>query len=326
LISAVKFRNGTTIEITEKPDMTATAVQPAVQTQISKLGIGEQLQQALFAVVVKSTATEPGLRVGTAWAVADRKLATSGNLVLFLQQSADDFPVVLVQSVKDGKQLAVVDSRVHNLCRKHAARIEALGRQIDDLRRRFSEMTGADDDGAVDPKSDDANQPDAKAVEELTQQILQLEDEWFVSAEDMIHFDVGVLQTTELLTENPNVALKIAEGTPSRLTPATVCGAAFPHDQSIVTEPAALPLRKLPGTVNSLVQKNGDSVALVVLKCAADHVDQNWLGAPVLNSQGEVLGLYSRPTPSPNPDLPPTGEHCDIVPARRLLELLSKSE
>ena len=284
----------------------------------------ERLQQALFAVVVRSAATEPGLRVGTAWAVADRKLATSGNVVLFLEQSGEEFPVVVVQNVADGKEWPIRDLVVHAMCRKHADRIEKLGDKIEKLQ---AELDALVEKAGGDPENDSAI-PDADqgVGKKLAEQILKLDDEWFVSAEEMIHFDVGLLVTKDSLARgSESVELTMANTTPSRLSAVTVRGAAFPHDQSIVIEPSPIPVSKLECTVEAFAATRQDKVPRPVLRCSAEHIKQNWLGSPVLNSSGDVVGLYSRPTPSLTPDTPPTGERCDIISVARLNDLLSQS-
>lgn len=311
--------------------------EPIPNTPVEKETSAEKrLQHALFAVVVKSEESEPGLRIGTAWAVTDRQLATSGNLVLFIQQSKDEFPVVVVQGVLDGREVPVADSTVHSVCRQNAERMRELEEQIDRLRINFEELTnplGDDTTLTTSPTETSANETAANetatagTAKNLTEQILQLEDQWFVAAEEMIHFDIGLMMTdTSILNDALSTPLRIAEENPARLAAVTVSGVAFAHDQSIITDQSELPVTHLPGTIESFVRRKGDVVPRTVLRCSSEHMKQNWMGAPVLNSAGSVIGVYSRPTPSQDPDVPPTGDHCDIVSVARLHELLTGPE
>jgi len=271
---------------------------------------------------VRTAETEPGIRVGTAWAVADRKLATSGNVVLFLQQSVDEFPIITVQNVADGREWQVNDSIVHPVCRRNADRMRELGDQIEKIQSELDALS-KNAEGPEDTTS--TAEPDT--ARKLAEQILKLDDQWFVSAEDMIHFDAGLLVTSESLgRESETVVLAIAEKMPSRLAPVTVQGAAFPHDQSIVIKQSSLPTLQLAGTIEAFGRRETDDVLRPVLRCSVEHLNQNWLGAPVLNSSGEVVGLYSRPTPSLQLDTPPRGDRCDIVSVERLTDLLTTLE
>ena len=325
LISVAVFRNGgTEPEAPEAADgATVTLNSVAEPVEIERTA-NERLQQTLFAVVVRTAATEPGLRVGTAWAVADRELATSGNVVLFLKQSKDEFPIIVVQNVGDGQEWPVIDSIVHTMCRKNADRIKELGNQIEKLEAELEALVrkvdGDDQTEAAVPESD------RDTSERLAEQILKLDNEWFVSAEDMFHFDVGLLLTNKSLADgSETVELTIAAKSPSRLSAVTVNRAAFPHDQSIVIDPSPILVPKLECTVEAFARREKDGVLRPVLRCSADHVQQNWLGSPVVNSSGEVVGLYSRPTPSLTPDTPPAGDRCDIISVERLNDLLSQS-
>lgn len=325
LISVAVFRNGNIEPLpSETVDSGPIDLASVVKSAEKERTADERLQQALFAVVVRSAATEPGLRVGTAWAVADRKLATSGNVVLFLQQSEAEFPVIVVQNVGDGKEWPIHDSIVHTMCRRNADRIQELDDEIEKLQTQLDALVeqvgGAPETEAAVPESDQ------DVVKKLAERILQLDDEWFVSNDEMIHFDVGLLVTRESLARDSEpVELTMASTTPSRLSPVTVSGAAFPHDQSIIIQPSPIPVSKLKFTVEAFASTELDEVPRPVLRCSAEHIQQNWLGSPVMNSAGDVVGLYSRPTPSLTPDKPPNGERCDIISVKRISELLSQS-
>lgn len=281
----------------------------------------ERLERSLFAVVVRSAKSEPGLRVGTAWAVSERQLGTSGSLVLFLQQSKSEFPIVTVQRVFDGEEHPVTTSLVHSECQRKTERMQKLGGQIENARRQLettTAITGSDDDPS------DAETVDPVSAETLAEKIISLEDQWFVVAEDMIHFDAGLLETDASVTDDQDgVALPFTVEKPSRLASVTIAGAAFAHEQSVLVESSRLPLLNLECTLDSLVAYAGDAIPRLVLQCSPEHIHQNWVGAPVLDSSGQVIGVYSRPTPSLNPETPPDGNHCDIVSIERVVSLLS---
>ncbi|APZ95830.1 FHA domain-containing protein [Fuerstiella marisgermanici] len=287
----------------------------------------DRLRGALYSVVVRSAASEPGIRIGTAWAVADHKLATSGNLVLFLQQSKNDFPVVVVQNLLDANETAVIGSTVHPVCQENADRMAELGEKIEELRRDFDALTEPPQDESGDPGESNQATPDPKAIEEISEQILDLEDQWFVAAEEMIHCDVGLLETAGSPNSDAGrFVLQAAEKAPVRLAAVTVVGGAFPHDQSITTGESAVAMTKLPATIDALVPRQADGVVRPALLCSAEHLQQNWMGAAVLNAEGEAIGLYSRPTPSLQPDEPPAGDHCDIAAVERVKDLLDRTK
>lgn len=294
---------------------------PVLESVKREMSPQERLERSLFAVVVRSATSEPGLRVGTAWAVSERQLGTSGSLVLFLQQSKSEFPIVTVQRVFDGEEHPVTTSIVHSECQRKTERMQKLGAQIENARRQLESataMTGSDDDPP------DAKTVDPESAETLAEKIITLEDQWFVTAEDMIHFDAGLLETAASVTaDQDGIALPFAVAKPSRLASVTIAGAAFGHDQSVLVESSRLPLLNLECTLESLVAYSGDAIPRLVLKCSPEHIQQNWLGAPVLDSSGQVIGFYSRPTPSLNPETPPDGNHCDIVSIERVASLLS---
>lgn len=261
---------------------TASPEQAGLESTETQLSPEQHLERSLFAVVVRSESTEPGLRVGTAWVVSERRLATSGNLVLFLQQSKTDFPIVTVQRLFDGGEYPVTGTIVHPVCAQKTDRMQGLGIQIEESRRRLESTSEITSESDTDSNE---NAVDAEAIRTLAEDIIELEDQWFVAAEEMIHFDAGLLVTELPLTTGTGIAqLRFAADTPSRLAPVAVAGAAFPHEQSILVESTPLPLAKLKCTLESLAANSRDGVSRLVLRCPPGHDKQNWLGAPTLNS------------------------------------------
>ena len=148
-----------------------------------------------------------------------------------------------VQRVFDGEEHPVTTSLVHSECQRKTERMQKLGAQIENARRQLetaTAMTGSDDDPP------DAETVDPEAAEALAEKIITLEDQWFVAAEDMIHFDAGLLETDASVTaDQDGVALPFAVEKPSRLASVTIAGAAFAHDQSVLVESSRLPLLNL---------------------------------------------------------------------------------
>ncbi len=202
--------------------------------------------------------------------------------------------------------------------------MEELGVQIEHAQNRLDSFS---DDSISTAETIDNLNVDADSVSVLADQIATLEDRWFVAAEEMIHFDVGLLMTESILTaESPMPLLPFADESPSRLEPVEIAGSAFPHEQSILVKATRLPLSKLACTVNSFAKSSEDGRDRPILQCPVGHEKHNWLGSPALNSAGEVIGLYSRPMPSVEPNAPPDGAHCDVVSIKRVVSMLTDTE
>ena len=89
-----------------------------------------------------------------------------------------------------------------------------LAEEIQQRRAEFADLT----EPAEEPSNEETPPPLDKAeLDRLTNQILELEDRWFLATEEMIHFDVGVLETTASLARGGSeVVLPLATHQPAR--------------------------------------------------------------------------------------------------------------
>jgi hypothetical protein len=53
----------------------------------------------------------------------------------------------------------------------------------------------------------------------------------------------------------------------------------------------------------------------------AGHHEQSWSGSPVLNAEGEVVGVYARPSPPLDPAQPMKGDRFDAVLIEQVRQL-----
>ncbi len=271
--------------------------------------------KGLYSLIVKTHEDEPGLRIGTAWAVGQHQLATCGSLATFLERSRDEFPVIQVVGLEAGPTCAVTGWTVHPAC---ASAIVEADRVRDEMLAAREQLAGLDETAPGETA------PTAEEIDALTDRILSLEDQWFVLTERMVHHDVALLDVEESLP----IVLSMANKPPPRLAAVRLAGAAFPHDASIVTGTRGFAASEQACSLESLVRAEQAGIPRLLVRCPTDLASENWLGAPLLDEQGEVIATLLPPDAVAEAQRPPGrgSIRCAVDPAvARVVEVRRSS-
>jgi len=238
-------------------------------------------EDGLYLVVVKNPAQEQEFQLGTAFAISEHQLVTSAAIVVGTEQLRTTAPLTAVRSASGKKEWSVISSRVHPLYRRAVADAATARDEAEELRAKIEE-------------TDDIEQRN-KIVEEL----VVAEDKRFEALERQVFFDVAVLQVAEWIPGSFDLA---ADGWKARAgSKTTLHGMPFDQEE-VFADPDAPPAHsESDGKVFARQQHEADGKSFhrMLVRCSLDLSGQNWSGSPLLNAAGEVVGVYSRPTPPP---------------------------
>lgn len=139
---------------------------------------------------------------------------------------------------------------------------------------------------------------------------------FMVIAEKPHHYDVAIIHVQE---ELPHYLPLAKEATLPPLSKLTLVGHGFDRVAPFIPPNNDLPIEENSVRVQSSVGKAGaeDNARLLIAKfdsvTPAAHLETNWNGSALLNSQGELVAIYSRLTPEMSLGSPPTGQTFDAT-------------
>jgi hypothetical protein len=282
-----------------------SASNPEVMPPKPTTEVAKDPVDAIYSVLVQNQGTDGLLQVGTAWAVSEHQLVTSGVVARYLEKYSTDIAAVQVRSASLEKVFVVTGSDVHPEFKKAEAAIKALAETAQEKRQKLDDVQSAEEP----PGKDD--------LDKLVNELIDAEERLFLAGERMVFSDVGLLAVEETLAfvlqiKQPSRKLAVNSNT-------TLCGVPF-DPESMATFGPQQP-SKLEGRLVRVVRPlDGTSSPLrrLLVSSPPDHHVQQWRGSPVLNDKGSVVGVYVRPAPPVDPEKPLTGESFDAVLVDRL--------
>jgi|GEM_PF-2306402 len=255
----------------ERPSAPAVATAPTAQ----------ELSGGVYLVLLSAPDRDQTYRLGTAWAVGKRRLVTSAAVGQGIQQLQEQLPRIVVRSSGDGTAVEIARVIVHPEYRQIAESVAVAQGELDDIQSGLSDA----EDSTVDAPARDAEVAKLAAAKEKLLELLQ----------QQLDFDLAVLEVDRdlptSLTETTDTAA-IRPGASVKLI-----GMPFPVEEFLVDPEASLSTTTVAGQVQAKVAAEDQSVLRWLVKFREAKPTDNWSGSPVVNSRGEVVGVYSRPTP-----------------------------
>lgn len=252
----------------------------------------EQLTDAIYLVLLSAPDRDQTYRLGTAWAVDKRKLVTSAAVGQGILQLQEQLPQIAVKRGDDSAAVKIVQVRLHPEYQKIAAEVAAAQSELDDL-----QPADPDDEKSETPVVDDETRKKLATVQENLLEALQRQ----------LDFDLAILDVEGDLPMAIKVAADIAGVRPGASV--RLLGMPFPVDEFLVDPDALLAVTGATGQVQAKIAGDDQGVVRWLVKFRDAKPADNWSGSAVVNSRGELIGVYSRPTP------PPTLLDDDYVPS-----------
>jgi hypothetical protein len=259
---------------------------------------------AVYLVTVVAGNDGATYRLGTAWAVSKRQLITSGAIAAGLESLADVAPRSRVVSPQGGQSFSIRSRRLHP--RYQAALQESRRAQSD----------------AESVRLDLEKVKNQSQIDTLTEKLIAAEERRYQALERQVDCDLALL---EIDGELPKTLAIAGQGvSPLKAgSKVTLCGVPFKQQDYVADPDAVLRSVTAPGNLLAGAMAASNAPRRWLVRCAREFGSENWSGAPVLDSRGQVVGVYSRPTPPPpgRDELPAIVTH-DITDVSAALELL----
>ncbi|MGH7201992.1 MAG: hypothetical protein ACREJB_15420, partial [Planctomycetaceae bacterium] len=219
--------------------------------------------------------------LGTAWAVDERRLVASAAVVLALESHHDQGRRISVFNPRLEQEWEVADWHAP---REYRQTLDDLSRLAQKEEEAFARLEQAET---------------AEMRRQIEEEIVMLQERQFQAFERQVDHDFGTLSVAERLP----VTLPLAEEGRAAAAGAnvTLLGVPVEIDDPLADPESPPPVVALQGRILSRrrTQDPAGSAWRIVVKLSEDVAGQNWSGGAVLDGRGEVIGIYSRPTPPP---------------------------
>jgi hypothetical protein len=271
--------------------------------------IAEKPADAIYSVLVQQRGVDPLLQIGTAWAVSDHQLVTSGVVTRYLEKYAKDISAIQVRCPSLDKLFVVTSSVVHPEFKKAESAIQAPAQVAEAKREELDKAQSAE------------TPPSQEELDKLVEELVEANEKMFLAGERMVFFDVGLLTVEETLPailemESPERKLPLQ-------SKSTLLGVPFDPESMVSLKPKAVETLdgRLLKVVHPIDKPDDPLTRLTFSSPAQHHAELEWRGSPVLNDEGHVVAIYVRPVPPVDPKKPITGKSFDAVFVEQLQDL-----
>lgn len=236
-------------------------------------------RQALYSLELRTADRTRTVQLGTAWAVAPRRLVTTGDAARGVALNQEFFPHAYARHTLTGTEYEITRMTLHP---QYESAIVKADQAIREINRLLPELE----------KIKDAN--DRKEAEDL---LRKLDSQAIVAAEESINVNIAILDISQdspaSLSWDQSLPIKVGQQM-------TLIGHALSRTDALVDPDHPKLLEQHVGRLQHAEPVQNPAVpARCLVKFDGIQKDQNWSGSPVLSANGAVIGVYVRPTPPP---------------------------
>lgn len=269
---------------------------------------------ALYWVLVKDVEEQQVYRVGTAWAAAKHELVTSGSIAQALNGLLEHYPNATVRSPVTGHEFDITNVQSHPRFVSNVEKSRAVNRQHEEIKQRLEA------DKEARKNSDNADgQPEKqelltdKQVGDLLDQGDAFNEQTYQLLQRQAFYDVGVIRVRQEMTSLMTIASE--ESRPRGGNPVSVIGLPFDHKEVRIFHDEEGSVTEMDGRIVALPKDpEASSGFRLAIQVKQNHLTHNWFGSAIVNSNREVIGVYSRYTLPQTFSEPPQGDLLDGAP------------
>jgi pSer/pThr/pTyr-binding forkhead associated (FHA) protein len=252
----------------------------ALENAGTNLTADEKIARCLFVMVCADGQGEMPFRVGTGFAIDSRHVATSAAVIETMNDLiSNGFPDVVLYSPTTRDELRVKSTTLHSQY---------------EIANRAAHQAQEEHDAIFDDL--ESKMPNPEAFEAVKEKLLASRTKALQAIDRKTSFDVGVIEVEQPLEHwlpgetsessmRPNLKLKVT-------------GYAFDVEDPFFDRSDAIALRSMESRLSRLTKISNQSVSRMLGKGLSDQKDYAYLGSPALNLKGQVVAVYSRPTPA----------------------------
>lgn len=242
----------------------------------------EKLSHSLFLLVCSDPASGTGFRVGTAFAIDNKHLATSASVIAVMEDTQKNgFPDAILYNPMTKQELEIVSTKSHR--RYKTANAEARKAQLEHD-KMFDEL--------------EANPPSPEAFEKVKEKLVSARSKAIESFELQTTCDVAIIEVNQKLEH-----WLVGEESTSSLRPKlklNVTGFAIDNEDPFFDNSAVSSSSTMSCRVNHVSNWSSDLLQRLEVSGTDKLLEYSFLGSPAINEQGRVVAICSRTVPAKN--------------------------
>ena len=258
---------------------TPEARQPRGATDADALTPEQKLQGSLFLIVCENPDEQMPFRVGTGFAISAHRVATSASVIHAMRDLQENgFSRCMLYSPATAEELAIASAEVHPKYRQANSEVREAKQRHDTMIARF-----------------EAEPPNPNELESIKQKLIDARLKALEAIEKQTSYDVGIMEVDQKMSHwlsgvdsnasvRPNMKLRVT-------------GYAFDVQDPYFEPSASIPVLSMSGRLRQLQRVDRDSPPRVLATGSAEQSEHAYLGSPATDDQGDVVAVYSRPTP-----------------------------
>ncbi|MCA9050119.1 MAG: hypothetical protein KDA89_15385, partial [Planctomycetaceae bacterium] len=254
---------------------------------VEKTGAEDTLSQSLYLVIATDTTARTSYRLGNAFAIDERRVVTSASVVkamndLKADNTTQDFREFELYSPIRHENFRIENAVVHPDYDSFAETAAESARQVEAI---MAETAAAD--------------PDTQDAEAVKKRVLDLQMKAMTAFEQRTACDVAVLRVAEDLPFHLSGSTSQNSLRPKQKLIVAAC--AFDAEDPFFSPLDDMPEMRMETRIFRIHPGTGRHSVLVISITENPERQREYAfsGAPVLNDSGQVVAVYSLPTPPP---------------------------
>ncbi len=295
-------------------DETKFAVGDSLKTDASEKNVTASTEEkpfdvnrALYSILLKTPEGQT-FQLGTAFAVSPSTLLTTASVIEQMRELGSSQLMMKAFAyspvTKQEYELDAAKTTLHPEFSKTKQNLLSAETKMNELEQQLQQAS------------------DEKMAESIIEKLTAQAEERYQLLEHRFYYDVGAIALSTKVDDFLNI--KSDGVNPISGTKVQLAGIPVEQNQEMLDPNAPPAIIQSKGQVFAMNASPTDSnVKRLIIKCERDISGLSFPGSPVLNSSGEVLGIYARPTPppfEPRPETSTVTTH-DVTSGDRIKEL-----
>lgn len=259
---------------------------PKAKNARDALSPEEKLRRALFVIICSDGKNGSAYRVGTAFAIDSTRVATTASVIQAMQDLIENgYANVTLRAPATGKSFDIVSSRIHPQYKSAEDEANQARQTLDTI---YDEL--------------ESKPPTPEAFEAVKAELIETRLNAVRAIERKTTFDVAVIRLAQPLEHWLSGAPSDASLRPSLKLEVT--GFEIDSNDPFFDETETAQWLTMKSRVRQVSQADNAAPSLLQGTATEQQFEYLLSGIPVTNAQGQVVAIYSRPTPSPRDATP----------------------
>ncbi|QEG02135.1 FHA domain-containing protein FhaB [Stieleria maiorica] len=285
-IVAAENNNATTAPSDRAPEKTPRAAENVLPEASGRESTppDDSIGRSLFLIVCSDPENETPFRVGNGFSIGPNRIATSASVIdAIAELQANGFPNSFLYSPSAQQRWKIVSMKPHPQYIRWNEQARAARQTHDALFDQFESMP-----------------PKPEMFDKAKERLIEARMKAIEAMERKTAYDVGVITIDRATDHWLSSAMSSTSLRPKQKL--VVAGYAFDHQDPFFDPAFPLVVSEMSCRVDRQLSGPGGSADRLLASATDVQSEYAFLGSPVMNAQGKVIAVYSRPGPSDNGD------------------------